>query len=303
MKASPHTLEFFLRETFINIRRNGLMSVAAVSTVLIGLCGLGAMYLATVNLNLWAEQLAQQVEIYVPLQDGLSAQDSRAARRRIEKLPGVQSVRFVSRHEALQALQQQLGRQIDFSDFETNPLSDSFEVRVAVPGQVPATAALIKQVRGVDKANVDYGATFINRILALRRVVWLGGGAAVVLLTLAILLIVGNTIRLTVFARRREIRLMQLVGATNEFICVPFMLEGVFHGIVGAALAGAVLTVAYQSLARWLSASLPFLPLAHPDGLMSCWVLLLLAGGGFGLAGSAISLRKFFQPQNHAEKQ
>ncbi len=294
MKASPHNLEFFLRETFINVRRNGLMSVAAVSTVLIGLCILGAAYLTTVNLNLWAGQLARQVEIYVPLQDGLSAQDSRAARLRIEQLPGVESVRFVSRHEELEKFQQQLGRQIDFSDFETNPLSDSFEVRVSSPEQVPATAALIRQIRGVDKAHVDYGESLMNKIFALRRVVWLVGGAAVILLSLAILLIVSNTIRLTVFARRREIRLMQLVGATNEFICVPLVLEGVFHGIVGAALACAGLTVVYQSLARWLSASLPFLPLAHPDGLMGFWVLLLFAGTGFGLVGSAISLRRYF---------
>lgn len=294
MKASPHHLEFFLRETFINVRRNGLMSVAAVSTVLIGLCLLGATYLATVNLNLWAGQLARQVEIVVPLNEGLSAQEAQAARRRIEKLPGVRSVRFVSRHEAWQALQQQLGRQIDFSDFETNPLFDSFDVRVTAPEQVPATAALIKQIRGVDKEHVDYGGALMNKIFALRRVVWLVGGAAVVLLTLAILLMVGNTLRLTVFARRREIRLMQLVGATNEFICVPLVLEGVFHGIVGAALACAVLTVVYQSFARWLSASLPFLPLAPPDGLMGCWVLLLFAGVVFGLAGSAISLRRFF---------
>lgn len=294
MKVSPHNLEFFLRETFINVRRNGLMSVAAVSTVFIGLCMVGATYLTTVNLNLWAGQLARQVEIYVPLQDGLSAQDSRAARRRIEQLPGVQSVRFVSRHEALQEFQRQLGRQIDFSDFETNPLPDSFDVRVASPEQVPATAALIRQIRGVDKAHVDYGEPFMNKIFALRRVVWLVGGAAVVLLSVAILLIVGNTIRLTVFARRREIRLMQLVGATNEFICVPFVLEGVLYGLVGAVLAGAGLTGVYQSLVRWLSASLPFLPLAHPNGLIGFWVLLLFAGVVFGLAGSAMSLRRFF---------
>ncbi|MCS6860758.1 MAG: permease-like cell division protein FtsX [Abditibacteriales bacterium] len=293
MKVSPHHLEFFLRETFINIRRNGMMSVAAVSTVLIGLCLLGAMYLATVNLNLWAGQLAQQVEIYVPLQDGLSAQDLQAARQRIEQLPGVESVQFVSRHQEWQELQQQLGRQMDLADFESNPLSDSFDVRVASPEQVPATAALIKQIHGVDKEHVDFGGPLMNKVLALRRVVWLVGGAAVILLGLATLLIVGNTIRLTVLARQREIRLMQLLGATDAFICVPFVLEGVFHGVVGAALAGAVLTASYQALVRWLSASLPFLPLAHAEGLKGLWVLLLFAGVAFGLAGSVISLRRF----------
>jgi cell division transport system permease protein len=284
LKMSPHNLEFFMRETFINVRRNGLMSLATVSAVFIGLCILGALSLATVNLNRWSEQLVRQVEIMVPLHDGLTAEQSRAVRLRIEKLPGVRRVQFVSRQQALQ----RMGLNAESLGFASSPLFDSFDVSVTAPERVTATAAVIQQIRGVDAKNVDYGERFAEEIFALRRTVWLVGGTAVILLALAMLLIVSNTIRLTVFARRREIRLMQLIGATNEFICAPFVLEGAFHGVVGAVAACAALKVVYNTLAGWMP---PFFPLADVRWLSA---VLFTAGIAFGFAGSAISLRRYF---------
>jgi cell division transport system permease protein len=249
---------------------------------------LGAFFLTIVNLNRWAEELAYRVEIMVPLKDGLSAGDSRKVRLRIESLPGVRSVRFVSRREALQ----RMGLEAQTLGFDSSPLFDSFDVSVNEPQRVSTTASLIKEIRGVDADEVDYGENLAHEIFALRRVVWLIGGTAMIVLASAILLMVSNTIRLTIFARRRDIRLMQLVGATNEFICVPFVLEGVLHGIAGAMCACLILAFVYQSLVRWAPL---IIPLAYSRSLMMQFCVLLFAAGiAFGVLGSSISLRRYF---------
>jgi cell division transport system permease protein len=285
--------EFFLRETFINIRRNGLMTVAAISTVVVSLCILGSFLLAVVNLESLATDIARKVEITLFFKKRTRATEAEVIRRDIDRLPGVKEVRYVSRDQALQRLKKRLEGQIDFSDIEkSNPLPDSLEVRVTNPDLVRQVVAQLERLEQFDKP--EYGEKYAQRILHFNRAVKVVGAVTGGLLILSILLIINNTIRLTIFARRREIRIMQLVGATNWFIKVPFLLEGIFHGLMGSIVASLLLVVGYTYGARHLASTLPFVPVLSIESLLLPFLgTVNLMGLLFGYTGSLWSIRRF----------
>lgn len=291
--------EFFLRETFINVRRNGLMSLAAVSTVVVSLSILGSFLLAIVNLDAMASDMARKVEITMFFLKPVSKIGAERARKQVLEIRGVKEVQFVSRREALNRLKERLEGQIDFSDIEkSNPLPDSLEVRVFDPDQVGNVVTQLKRMQppaGVPGFDTpQYGKKYAQRILHFSRAVKALGMFTAALLSLSILVIINNTIRLTIFARRREIRIMQLVGATNWFIRVPFLMEGILHGFIGSALASLLLLCGYYYTVTHFRMAFPFVPVIPVEGIMGhfFWVLCFM-GLLFGYAGSLISIRKF----------
>ncbi|NCO37132.1 MAG: cell division protein FtsX [Armatimonadetes bacterium CG_4_10_14_3_um_filter_66_18] len=286
-------LEFFIRETVSSIRRHGLMTVAAVSTVAVSLCVVGALLMTLVNLNAWANEVVGRVELAAFLDRSLTQAAMEDLVAKVETVDNVKEVRFVSREDALKRLKERLQGQLDLSDIEANnPLEDSVEITVTDPERLPETAERLKQLKGVTE--VLYGRRIAQRILHIRRLVQLSGLAAAGFMGLAALMIVHNTIRLTIFARRREIRIMALVGATDGFIRVPFVLEGMFHGFLGSAVTCVVLLAGYRALVRTMAASLPFVPMVADSAFLSWFVASILGAGLlFGVSGSLISLRKF----------
>ncbi len=287
---------FFLTEAATSIRRNGLMSVAAVTTILVTLLTLGAAFLAGVNLTALARSLEEQVEIVAFLADGLAAADRTRVQRTVEALPDVATVQFVSRADALKRLQARLGATAAFADMtETNPLPDSLEVRVVDPRRVEEVAAAIGRLRGV--AEVSFGGVVIERLTALTRGVRVLAGGIVVLLAAVAIIIVVNTIRLTVLARRTEIEIMELVGATRWLIRWPFLLEGMLHGTIAAVAAVGVLVAVYVLAIRRLAESLPFLPTEPlPQVMLPLIAVVLSMGIGLGAVGSTLAVRRFLSP-------
>lgn len=288
-------LEFFLRETFINIRRNGLMSLAAISTVVVSLCILGSFLLAVANLDSIATDIARKVEITLFFKTRTTKSEAKDARQKVLELPGVKEVKYVSRKEALERLEERLEGEIDFSDIEkSNPLPDSLEVRVTDPDLVGNVVTQLQKLEGFDKP--EYGEKYARRILHFNRAVKTVGVATAGLLLLSILLIINNTIRLTIYSRRREIRIMQLVGATNWFIKVPFLMEGVFHGITGSIVASLILVSGYSYATRHIMSTLPFVPVLPIGSLLRQFLAVVnLMGLLFGYAGSLWSIRKFLR--------
>mgnify|MGYP003590643247 FL=1 len=294
MKIS--TFEYFVREAFISMRRNGLMSVASVSTMALSLFILGMFLILVLNLTHLASALESQVQISVYLQDGLSEYEHREIGTRITKMQGVNQVLFVTKAEAMKRFQERLGEQKNLLNAlgETNPLPNAFEVKVDKPEQVKAVAKAIGEIKGVE--NAKYGQEVIEQLFALTKLIRTFGLILIILLALAAIFIIANTIRLTVFARRKEIGIMKYVGATDSFIRWPFLIEGVMLGIGGALLAVLILSQTYGLLVERIYESLAFLPLLPQYPFILQISLLLLAVGMLvGALGSAVSLRRFMK--------
>ena len=294
MKIS--TAEYFITESLNSIRRNGLMSLASLMTVALSLLILGVFIILVMNLNHMASVLESQVQVTVYLQDTLKEVEVREIGTRITKLPGVTRVNFIAKEEAMNRFKQRLGEQQGLLAElgEANPLPNSFEVKLDRPERVKPVALAIAQLKGVEAAR--YGQEVVEQLFNLTRMVRIFGVVLILVLGLAALFIIVNTIRLTVFARRREIGIMKYVGATDWFIRWPFIIEGVLLGFLGACIAVLPLTQFYSMLTGQVYESLAFLPLLPKYPFMGYVnIFLLCAGIGIGALGSVISVKKFLK--------
>jgi len=282
-------VKFFLGEVLRNFTRNAGMQLTAIGTVAITIVLLGAFLFVRAALAGFGNQLMDQIEISTYLKADASSAQIASIQHLISSDPRVLSVDFVSKKEGLAELRARTRGEIDTSLLTENPLPDKLRVRVREPELVPAVAASIRRIDGVD--NVVFGEQVVQRLLqlgaVLRRV-----GIAVICVFLAVAgIIISNTIRLTVFARRREIAIMQLVGATNTYIRMPFICEGLIDGVLGSAIAVLVLAVAHAALWPRLLEALPFVSLpaaAYNPGLLVGE--LFLAGAAIGVVASWISV-------------
>lgn len=290
------TMEYFIREAFVSLRRNGLMSFASVSTVALSLLILGMFLVMVLNLSHMASALESQVEISVYLEDGLNDLEIRETGTRITKIPGVSQVLFVSKDEALERFKQRLGDQQGMLSAlgDSNPLPDAFEVKVDKPEQVKPAAQAIAKLKGVE--NAKFGQEVVEQVFNLARMIRVLGVILIVFLALAALFIISNTIRITVFARRKEIGIMKYVGATDWFIRWPFLIEGMILGFGGALVAVLLLSQTYGALVSQIYQSLAFLPVIPQYPFIThISLFLLVVGTVIGALGSTISLKKFMK--------
>ncbi|MDD4601540.1 MAG: permease-like cell division protein FtsX, partial [Negativicutes bacterium] len=209
------TFEYFIREAVVSLKRNSLMSFASVSTVALSLLILGIFLVMVLNLNNMASTLESQVEISVYLQDSLSDREVREVGTRITKLPGVTQVLFVDKNEAMSRFKDRLGEQQGLLTAlgDTNPLPNAFEVKVDKPDRVKPVAEAVAELKGVE--NAKFGQEVVENLFTLTKMMRIFGLVLILFLAMAALFIIVNTIRITVFARRREIAIMKYVGATD----------------------------------------------------------------------------------------
>jgi cell division transport system permease protein len=283
----------FAADAGTSFRRNGLMTAAAVTTIMVALLVVGTAVLLGLNLSHMAAALEAQVEVVAFLRDGLSSSGLARVQETLAAMPDVASVQFVSRADALGRLRQRVGDNAVFADLESsNPLADSLEVRLVDPARAPVVAASISNVSGVDE--VTYGAQVLDRLLALTQGVRVLAVVLTVFLSGVALVVVVNTIRLTVIARQREIEIMRLVGATRWFVQWPLLLEGVLEGTVAAGGATVVLAGLYALGAARVASALPFFPLVSVTRAVESVAIVVAATGTIvGAAGSLIALRRF----------
>jgi cell division transport system permease protein len=264
--------------------------------VALSLLILGMFLIMVLNLNNMASALESQVQISVYLQDSLNDKEAREVGTRITKLPGVTKVTFVGKDEALSRFKQRLGEQQGLLTAlgDTNPLPNAFEVKVDNPDRVKPVAQAISQFKGVE--NAKFGQEVVEHLFALTRMVRIFGLVLIIFLALAALFIISNTIRITVFARRKEIGIMKYVGATDWFIRWPFLIEGMILGFGGATIAVLLLSQTYSLFTEKVYESLAFLPLIpkYPF-LTNISLVLLVVGTAIGALGSTISLRRFMK--------
>lgn len=255
------TTEYFVREVCISIKRNNWMSFASISTVAVSLFVLGMFLIIVLNMNRMASMLESQVQINVYLDDKLKGSEIDDLEEDLKKMQGIESVRYVSREDAIVRLRERLGDQkylLDALD-DKNPLPNAFEVTVKQPTMVETAAKAIEKFGGVE--SVKYGQDVVEHLFDMTRLVRIFGFTLMLLLAGATLFIISNTIRLTVFARRKEIAIMKYVGATDWFIRWPFLLEGVVLGFFGGVLAAIALRSIYGLITAKVYSTLAFLPL------------------------------------------
>lgn len=290
------TGEYFIQEVFLSLKRNNWMSAASIGTVAVSLFVLGVFLILVLNMNRLASSLESQVQISVYLADDLKKADRDDLALDIKNMQGIESIKFVSRDEAKERLAQRLGDQKYLLDAlgEQNPLPDAFELTVKQPDMVETAAKAIEKMPGVEAAK--YGQDVVENLFAITRLMRIFGVALMLLLAGATLFIISNTIRLTVFARRKEIAIMKYVGATDWFIRWPFLLEGIVLGFVGGIIAALVLRSFYAAMAAKIYDTLAFFPLMQQYPFMNyVAIAIILSGMAIGAIGSTISLKRFLK--------
>jgi len=293
MLAMMRLCRYYFQEAFLNIRRNGWMTVSAVGTVTFALLIIGIFFLVSINITTVFSGMRAGTLVIVYLQDNLQPYDQERIMTEIKQMPEVGRVEFISKEENLNRFQEDLGDLRDiFSELENNPLPASFEVEVADEQvDVAALAGKLDLLSGVE--DVDYGREILQLLsrigMGLRFLILVIGLA----LGLAALFIITNTIRITVIARRDEIEIMRLVGATDWYIRWPYFIEGLVQGFFASALA-IVFIYGFYHLIIFKFPLLPFLPVQLTFFSVTLCARLILIGALIGACGSLLAIRHVF---------
>ncbi len=294
MKLS--TSEYFIKEVYTSFKRNIWMTLASIFTVVLSLFILGFFSIVILNLNKMADTLESQVQISVYLKDDLSQEEIDETKETLSKIEGLQDIKFTTREEAMENFKKRLCEQqflLDALD-DKNPLPDSFSLTVTSPQQVKTIADTVVALDSVESAS--YSQDIINHLFNLTHLIRLIGVALIILLTGAAIFIISNTIRNTVFARRKEIAIMKYVGATDWFIRWPFLLEGICLGFIGGGLATIFLYIVYNQVTQEIYEAMAFFPLIPQHPFINYISLaILVAGIIIGALGSTISLKRFLK--------
>ena len=282
-------VKFFLGEVLRNFTRNAGMQATAIGTVAITIILLGAFLFVRATLAGLGNDILSQIEVSAYFTSDATPHQEAQVRAALGRDARIASVEFVSKKQGLAELREQTHGSIDTSLLTENPLPDKLRVKVVDPSEVPAVAASIQKMDGV--ANVVFPQTVVARLLALGGVLRRVGIGVIVTFLVVAGIIISNTIRLTVFARRREISIMQLVGATNMYIRAPFICEGMLDGVLGSLIALVALVFARLWLWPKLLLALPWIQLnaTSVNGPMLS-LELVAVGAAIGALASWISV-------------
>lgn len=286
---------YYWKEGFRNIIKHGFMSIAAIIIMMACLLLTGTVTLIAHNINLSIIKLQQSSEIVVFIDDSLTTREARALSREFEAIDNIATIEFESRDEALENYRQQLGEDAEIlADFDSknNPMRNNYIFTLKDPMQAGDTIAQIEAVSGTARVRADEELTSI--LIRVQRVFNIVALAMLVALTLISVFIIANTVKLAMFARREEISIQKMVGATNWFIRWPFMIEGMVLGLLAGGLAFLAEWALYTELFNVVSSALPNFEIIPFDSVrMLVLAVYLGAGVLFGIGGSVTSIRKF----------
>ncbi len=287
---------FFLREALRAMRRNAAPSFAALATVLVTMLVVGVFIPAVEVTNSAANNVRSRLIVDVFMKTNATRAADARVEKEIKALSNVKSVQFVSKDQAY--AQQKAANPAAYALLGYNPLPDTFHVTPQNPtGVLAIHAALTRGGGPFDPAiqSVSNKKAYTKKALELTSAVKWGGLAFAVLLTIASILLIANTIRLSLFARRREVEVMKLVGATDWFIRWPFVIEGVLVGAAGAVIAIVVLAVAKVALLDPLFSGWALVGGVRTIAFPALLAILMGAGVLVSAVGSGVSLRRFLR--------
>ena len=303
---APSNLGYSLREAGSHFTRNWTTSLGAVITIFLSLFIIGLFIIGSAMINSMIGSVQDTVKISAFISDDASDEDVEAFMEKIEGWDNVKNVEFKTKDDALEDFQSSSSdadATISALDGE-NPLPRSYTIEMNEPSQVEEMANKIKQDSDfqqiVDGGNVDesvlYGQEEVARLFQFTDYIRLAAVVLVALLTFVAFIFINNTIRLSITARRREIAIMRLVGASNGFIRGPFVAEGVLQALLGSLLAIGCLELVRNFLMPLVQENLKFMPFNVTMAIyLATYGSLILVGIVIGLFGSAIAMRRYLK--------
>lgn len=303
---APSNLGYSLREAGSYFTRNWTTSLGAVITIFLSLFIIGLFIVGSAMINSMIGSVQDTVKISAFISDDASDEDVEAFMEKIEGWDNVKNVEFKTKDDALEDFQSSSSdadATISALDGE-NPLPRSYTIEMNEPSQVEEMANKIKQDSDfqqiVDGGNVDesvlYGQEEVARLFQFTDYIRLAAVVLVALLTFVAFIFINNTIRLSITARRREIAIMRLVGASNGFIRGPFVAEGVLQALLGSLLAIGCLELVRNFLMPLIQENLKFMPFNVTMAMyLATYGSLILVGIVIGLFGSAIAMRRYLK--------
>ena len=291
-------LQYGFRDTLRSLWRHKGMVLVSVLTVATMLVALGAATLLAANSEYMARNLEEELEVIVYLNTDVTREEALALEPAIKAIEGYESSVFVPKEDALA----EMSTRFDETNLAealggTNPLPDAYKIKLVQPEQIAGAVAYLKNQEVFPQIEmVRYGQDTVENMIALSGTMEIACIALIIGMLLIALFMVNSTIRLTVAARGEEINIMKYVGATNFYVRVPFFLEGLIIGIVGALLADVAIYFGYAAILEYFAANLAFVTLLNDPNLMMLIMLVLLVGGTLlGALGSNIAIKKYLK--------
>ncbi len=287
---------FFLREAMKNIRLNFLMSITAATTTFICILVLGVGLLVSSHVEGIVGSVQQDVNIEWYLTSDMSQEEIDEAESRISGFPEVANVRYTSEDEALARFQETFSDNPEvYQDIGEGVLPASLEIQLNEASQADAVAGKLEEA-GAAPADLNYPQQTIERLNDVTGYMIWGLYGATALFLVSSILLISNAIRLSIFARRNEIEVMKLVGASDSFVRTPFVFEGLLQSIVGAGLAAILVVWLNFLFVDWSQGALPYVPVA--SGAVDTIVILaalVVVGVMIGVVGSFVSVTRFLR--------
>jgi cell division transport system permease protein len=288
---------YYISEAFRGLRSNSLVNLLAAGTICMAMLIVGFFLLIFINLHGAVNTISDRFEISVYLKNGLTEQEKDFLLLRLKSEPGVRKVTFLPKAEALVLFRKELqGQEALIQGLGENPLPDSFEVnierRYTDADRLEALAKRFSDYAGVE--DVSYARQGAQIVTGLFKLVTYGGISLALLLSVSVVFIVANSVRLALYSRGQEIELMQWIGATRGFIQGPFLMEGMMLAMLGTGLAIGILGALFYAVPREI-----VLFLSHPNGLdflpATVVAYMILGCGMLGLIGAWVSVEKFLE--------
>jgi cell division transport system permease protein len=288
-------LGFFLMEALKNLRLNILMSITAVTTTFICILvfGLGLLVSAHIQSIIGSVREDVSVEAFMP---NATSQEVDSLANDVETWPEVASVTRVSEEQAFAEFKDKFEDQPDlYEDLDLGVFPPSIQIQLVDPNSASAVAERLKE-QGFTEGNLSYPQQTIDRLNSITSYVIWGLYGATLLFLLASVLLISNAIRLSIFARRKEIEVMKLVGASDGFVRTPFVFEGLLQAFAGASFAAFAVIWINLLFVDWSHNALPYVPISNGAvNAFSTLLLLIAVGVGIGVIGSFLSVTRFLK--------
>ena len=287
------------KTSLVNLWRNGVMTFSSIFAVTITLLLIGVISVLALNVQDISANIEEGVRIYVKLERSIDENAENEVGKQIKQLKGVASATYFSKDEELSKLidkQGEDGKELFESYRDDNPLGAAYEVEAKDPTKLASLAKKIKDIPNVN--SVNYGGDSTQSMVSTLNTIQTGGTVFIVGLAIVALFMISNTIKITITARSTEISIMRMVGASNWYISIPFMLEGMLIGLFGAIIPILVLVYGYGALYNYTGGSLmsSMLVLKAPMPFIRDFSFVLAGlGAGVGLIGSFVSIRRFLK--------
>ena len=298
------SLVYFLKQSIQGFARNLSTTLGSIITIFLSLFIIGVFLMGAALIENIVRSVESEVSITAYVSDEASDADIASMQNYIKEMEGVKSVTFTTKEQALENFREMSSNASIVDELGSNPLPASINIELSDPQLVEQVAKEIEEsslfAQICDEQNpadsLKYGQRTVERLFAVTNYVRYIGLALIILLVFIALVFINNTIRLAITARRKEIAIMRLVGASNGFIRGPFLMEGALDAIIGAALAiGCIELLRNFALPR-LQTQLAFLPIeVNPSSFLLIYLILVVAGLIIGLIGSAFAMRRYLK--------